>query len=60
MGQKPDKERDIKMSEEYLDFLRKRLNSANYRMSVSEQEYKKTQAKYDKEKLKLKFLKDAK
>lgn len=59
MGQKPDKERQIKMSEEYLAYLRKQIDSANYRMAVSEQEYKKTKAKYDKEKLKLKFLKES-
>lgn len=59
MGQKPSKEKEIEMSETYLAFLRKQIDSTNYRLSVSEQEYKKTKAKYDKEKLKLKFLKES-
>lgn len=51
---KKNKEQQVQ-SNDYLEFLRKRVNSANYRMSVSEQEYQKTVDKYNKEKLKLKL-----
>jgi hypothetical protein len=51
------KEQKIKQSEDYLEFLKKRLASENYKSSVTEDEYKKTKAKYDKEKLILKMLK---
>jgi hypothetical protein len=44
-------------SEQYLNFLKKRLASENYKNNVSKEEYEKTKAKYDKEKLKYKFLK---
>jgi len=54
---KESKEEKIKQSEMYLIFLKRRLDSTNYKANVSEEEYKKTQAKYDKEKLILKLLK---
>ena len=44
------KEAKIKHSEEYIEFLKIRLASKNYKASVSEEEFKKTEAKYDKEK----------
>ena len=52
------KEQKIAQEEDFVAFLRKRLDSENYKANVSEEEYKKTKAKYDKAKLKLKFLKD--
>ena len=47
----------IKHSEEYIEFLQKRLASENYKASVTEEVYNKTKAKLNKEKLILKFLK---
>ena len=47
----------VKETEEYLIFLKKRLDSVNYKENVSEEEYKKTKEKYDKAKLRLKLLK---
>ncbi len=46
----------VEQEKAYVEFLRKRLDSKNYRESVPEEEYLKTKAKYDKAKLKLKFL----
>jgi hypothetical protein len=55
---KSKKTKDIlKETEEYLVFLKKRLDSANYKSNVSEEEFKKTKEKYDKAKLRLKLLK---
>jgi hypothetical protein len=51
------KEDKIKDSENYLIFLKNRLDSKNYKLAVSEDEFQKTKAKYDKEKLILKLLK---
>jgi hypothetical protein len=47
----------IKETEQYLEFLTKRLNSKNYKNNVSKEEYEETKAKYDKAKLRLKLLK---
>lgn len=41
---------------DYLEFLKKRLASKHYKENVTKEEYEKTKAKYDKEKLKLKLL----
>jgi len=43
---------------DYVDFLRKRLASENFKANVNEEEYKKTKYKYDKAKLKLKMMKE--
>lgn len=52
------KQKDIvKETEQYIEFLKKRLESNNYKNNVSEEEYKKTKEKYDKAKLRLKLLK---
>jgi hypothetical protein len=52
------KEKDIiKETEQYLEFLKKRLESKNYKANVSEEEFQKTKEKYDKAKLRLKLLK---
>ena len=56
---KKKKQRDpIEVETEYVLFLRKRLDSENYKASVTPEELVKTKAKYDKAKLKLKFLKE--
>jgi hypothetical protein len=47
----------IKETEDYIVFLKKRLDSANYKANVSTEEYEKTKEKYDKAKLRLKLLK---
>jgi hypothetical protein len=41
---------------EYVDFLKKRVFSLNFKNNSSVEEYKKTLDKYDKAKLKLKFM----
>lgn len=53
---KKQKKDPIKQEEEYVAFLKKRLESENYRRNVSEEEYQKTQVKYEKAKFKLKLL----
>ena len=45
---------------EYVDFLRKRLDSDNFKKNVTEEEYELTKKKLDKAKLRLKFLLDDK
>ena len=50
----------IEQEEKYVEFLRKRVQSENYKANVSKEELKKTKAKYDKAKLKLKFLREKK
>lgn len=57
MKKKMTKGQEIKHEEEFIAFLRKRLDSKNFKSNVSEEEYAKTQAKYDKAKLKLRLLK---
>jgi len=47
----------IEQEEKYVEFLRKRVQSDNYKANVSKEEFEKTKKKYDKAKLKLKFLK---
>jgi hypothetical protein len=47
----------IKETEEYLEFLKKRLESKNYKANVTGEEFQKTREKYDKAKLRLKLLK---
>jgi hypothetical protein len=47
----------IKETEDYLVFLKKRLDSKNYKAAVSQEEYDKTKQKYDNAKLRLKLLK---
>jgi len=41
---------------EYIEFLKKRLASKNYKANTTKEEYDKTKAKYDKAKLILKFM----
>ena len=41
---------------DYVEFLKKRLESKNYQANVSAEEYAKEKEKYDKAKLRLKLL----
>ena len=50
----------VQAEEDYVAFLRKRLDSSNFKASVTKEEYEKTKRKYDKAKLKLKFLRESK
>jgi len=58
MKKKKSKEEQIKQEEDYIVFLRKRINSLNYKATVSEEEYEEQKKKLDRAKLKLKFLKE--
>jgi len=51
-------EEKIAAEERYVAFLKKQLDSKNFKANVSKEEYDKTKFKYDKAKLKLKMLKD--
>lgn len=51
-----NKKSTLQQDKDYLVFLKKRLDSANYKSAVSKEEYEKTKQKYDKVKLKLKLL----
>jgi hypothetical protein len=53
---KPSKAELIAHERRYVEFLRKRLASKNYRNRAKPSEYAATQAKYDKAKFKLKTL----
>jgi CRISPR/Cas system-associated endoribonuclease Cas2 len=41
----------------YVEFLKKRIQSSNFKNNVTKEEFEKTKKKYDKAKLKLKFMK---
>ena len=58
MSKKKNKPDPIGQEEKYVEFLRKRLQSDNYKQAVSKEEYEQTKKKYDKAKLKLKMLKE--
>jgi len=49
---------EVAHEENYVEFLRKRIQSDNYRQNVSKEEFEKTERKYDKAKLKLKMMKE--
>lgn len=55
---KKPKHDPVEQEEAYVAYLRKQLDSENYKAAVTPEEYKKTKFKYDKAKLKLKYLKD--
>lgn len=57
MAKKISKAVMLKHEEDYLAFLKKQLDSKNYKNNVSAVEFEKTKAKYEKCKFKLKFLK---
>lgn len=54
------KQEKIEHEEKYVEFLRVRLSSDNFKANVSEEEYKKTKEKYDRAKFRLKILKESK
>ena len=56
MKKKLTKSEEIKKEKEYVEFLRKRLNSDNYKKNISAEEYEKTKVKFDKAKFSLKIL----
>jgi len=58
MGKKKqDKKTDLQREEEYVEFLRKRLASENFKANEPKEVIEKTKKKYDKAKLKLKMMK---
>lgn len=57
MKKKLTKAEEIKQTEEYIVFLRKRLDSKNYKANVPAEEYDKTKEKLDKAKFRLKIMK---
>jgi hypothetical protein len=57
MSDKITKQQEIESEEKYVAFLKKRLESPNYRANVSKEEVEKTMAKYDKAKLRLRLMK---
>jgi hypothetical protein len=50
----------IAHEEKYVAFLKKQLESENFKTNVSPEEFQKTKGKYDKAKFKLKMLKESK
>ena len=56
MPKKENKKPQIDMDKEYAIFLKKRLDSKNYKDSVSKEEYADTKKKYENVKLKIKLL----
>ena len=56
MPKKKNKKSQIEMDKEYALFLKKRLESKNYKEAVSKEEFEETKRKYDKVKLKIKLL----
>jgi len=57
VAKKMNKPQQIAHEEKYVEFLKKRLDSKNYRDNVTAEEYNKTKEKYDKAKFRLKTLK---
>lgn len=55
---KTSKDKKIKHEEDYVKFLKKRLESENFKTNVTKEEYNVTKKKYEKAKLKLRLLKN--
>jgi len=53
---KVEKRTDLEKHKDFVEFLRKRVQSENFKNSVTPEEYQKALQKYDKAKLKLKFM----
>jgi len=51
-----NKQDRVKQEINYVEFLKKRLNSEHYKASVTKEEYEETKKKYDKAKLVLRLL----
>lgn len=56
MGKFKNKKEEIEHEEKYAVFLRKAIDSKNYKSNVSKEEYEKTLEKYNKVKFRLKIL----
>lgn len=56
MAKGKNKKSALQQETEYVSFLKKKLESKNYKANVSKEEYDKTKEKYEKAKLKLRFL----
>jgi hypothetical protein len=50
----------IQHETEYVEFLKRRLESENFKANVSPEEYQETKKKYERAKFKLKMLKQGK
>lgn len=50
------KKTDLEQLKDYVEFLKKRLNSTNFKANVSAEEYAETKKKYDKAKFRLKMF----
>lgn len=57
MKKSKSKKSSIQLEQDYVVFLKKKLESKNFKANVSKEEYEKTKEKYEKAKLKLRFLK---
>jgi len=53
---KIDKTTELDNHKKFVEFLKKRIQSENYKNSVTPEEYQKTLQKYDKAKLKMKLM----
>ena len=53
---KGTKKTHVQQTREYVAFLKKRLESKNYKNNSTKDEYEETKAKYEKEKFKLRNL----
>lgn len=49
-------EQKLQKEKEYVEFLKKRVHSENYRTSVSAEEFEKTKKKYDNAKFRLRMM----
>lgn len=58
MSKKPQNKDLLKHEEEYVQFLKKRLESKHFLENESQEEIEKTRYKYDKAKLKLRLMKE--
>lgn len=56
MKNKPSRSERLKQEQDYIAFLKKRLESKHFKDNVSIEEFEKTKYKYDKAKLVLKIL----
>ena len=56
----PKKKPTLKQEQDYVAFLKKRIESKNYKRNVSAEEFEKTKAKYKKAKFKLRLLEKGK
>jgi uncharacterized protein YPO0396 len=52
-----NKQEEIEHEQKYLEFLKKALDSENYKKNVSADKYQQTKEKYNKVKFRLKILK---